>query len=423
MMTLSQAFVKLLRSWEIGSLGDLPEDLIRDKIPIVLFQMLVRTLQTQSPNGPWGCRTPSREITAYAVLTLKTLSSLPWLSRFQCQVEAAIKRASAYLIVNYDTWDQHEYIWIEKVTYALPPLARAFSIAALCASTPYKWCDKVTNLAKIPRERVHKLAKFFSQLPMFSNDELWLLEADVALGYLYQPQLLRIESSIFPRQEKLNYKYLEYIPFTWIAPNRKNHYPLSNNLLWEMMMIALLDYQLDEFMEIVFDQDEPLEHIDDARSIVRKLCEFQSKVDDRHNGSFTSSKVESVLRRFTSYIFEHATVVQAPEHVRRHLHNELATCMLAHIDHDQDNAHFAAQRREHAVAALPPELTTQILPFTSPRGSYYSWIRTTSADDTHAPFTFQFFTCLAASPGEPFFRGVRQQYLANAACRHLANLC
>jgi hypothetical protein len=505
MLLLSQALVKLLQRWDSGLLCEMPEDMMRDQVPVVLLQILVRTLQTQSPDGTWSFKMASREITAYAVLTLKSLSSLPWLTHFQSRVQAAIKRASVYLIVNYGAWAQHEYIWIEKVTYALPPLARAYCIAAVCASTSYNWGDKVTNIVTIPRERVRKLAKFFSQLPMFSKDELWLLEADVALGYLYQPQLLRVSSSIFPRQEKVNYKYLEYIPFTWIATNRKNNYPLSNNILWETMMIALLDYQLDEFMETVFDKDEQLKHIDDVRCIVRKLCMFhpgKSKTDENgpltngfHSGeqseSFANSvgsngnetrdmgsnglssnttngvssigtagydelnnrsqsnmveckdielnnvqrngnaraqssvalnQVQAVLHRFTSYIFEHNAVVQSPEHVRRQLHNELATCMLTHIDHDEDNTRFVAQQREHDLADASPGVT-QVLPFASPRGTYYSWVRTTSADNTHSPFTFLFFSCLAATPGEPFFRGVRQHYLSNALSRHLANLC
>lgn len=136
-------------------------------------------------------------------------------------------------------------------------------------------------------------------------------------------------------------------------------------------------------------------------------------------------KVETVLSRFTSHIFQHPKVTQSPAHIRRQLHQELETCMLAHIDHEQDNARFAIQRREKLDAASAHSRTSSnIIPFSSPRGTYYSWVRNTSADNTHSPFTFVYFSCLAApARGEPFFHGTRQHYLSSALSRHLANLC
>jgi len=459
MMLLSQAFIKLLQGWDSGQLLKLPDDLIHDQVPLVLFQILIRTLQKQSSDGSWGLRVPSREITAYAVLTLKTLSPLPWLAHFRSRLQSAIKKGSTFLVMNHDEWDREEYIWVEKVTYALTPLSRTYCLAALCAGTSFSWGKRVASLVTISSEKVVKLSKFFSQLPMFSKDERWLLEADVAAGYFYLPQLMRVSSNIFPRQEKVNYKYLEYIPFTWIATNRKNCNPLSNNVLWEAMMIALLDYQLDEFMETVFGKDEQLKDVEAVKSIVRRLCEFpshgESKVGDdqshltigAHTNAYVNGhvdgsvngnseglystaleQVEVVLSRFTSYILQHPTVIQSPEHIRRQLHSELATCMLTHIEHDEDNARFAAQQQQQVLAESTSNSFSgagaQILPFSSPRGTYYSWVRTTSADNTHCPFTFLFFSCLAApKPSEPFFKGVRQHYLSNALCRHLANLC
>ncbi|MCJ1439450.1 hypothetical protein MMC27_008844 [Xylographa pallens] len=467
MMLLSQALAKLLRGWDSGELADLPEDLIHDQVPLVLFQILIRSLQKQASDGSWGLKLPFREVTAYAVLTLKTLSALPWLAHFRSRVQKAIRKGSTFLLMNYDEWDHEEYLWVEKVTYALTPLSRTYCLAALCADSFHAWGERVTGLMDISSERVTKLANFFSRLPMFSRDDCWLLEADVAEGCFYIPQLMRVSSNIFPRQKKINYKYLEYIPFTWIATNRRNNYPLSNKTLWETMIIALLDYQLDEFMETVFSEDEQMKNAEALKSIVRRLCEFpdyaRSKARDDHvrttignhtrddytstNGTHTNGdingprssnsespdspaleEIELVLSRFTSYIFQHPKVIQSPKHVRRQLHSELATCILTHIEHDEDNARFVAQKQQHALANSTPTsvsgIDNHILPFSSPRGTYYSWVRTTSADNTHCPFTFQFFTCLAAlTPGEAFFHGVRQHYLSNALCRHLANLC
>ena len=459
MMLLSQTFVKLLHVWDSGQLSKLPEDLIRDQVPLILFQILILTLQRQSSDGSWALSTPSREITAYAVLSLKALSSLPWLAQFRPRLQKAIKKGSTILIMDHDEWDCEEYIWAEKVTYALPPLSRAYCLAALCACTPYSWSKRVASLVTIPTEKVFKLSKFFSQLPMFSEDECWMLEAAVAEGYLYLPQLMRVSSNVFPRKEMTEYKYLEYIPFTWIATNRRNHNSLSNYVLWEMMVIALLDYQLDEFMETVVGKKEQLKDVEAVKVLVKRLCEFPSHEDakagkdqfrltnDDHNNGYNNGyvnglpngninglrstaleQIESVLTRLTSYILLHPKVVQSPIHIRRQLHDELVTCMLTHIAHSEDNARFADQQKPQDLGTCTSNSSsatgTPIIPFSSPRSTYYSWVRTISADNTHCPFTFLFFSCLVTpKPGESFFQGVRQHYLSNALCRHLANMC
>lgn len=109
------------------------------------------------------------------------------------------------------------------------------------------------SMVIISSDQVVKLSRFFSQLPLFSLDQQWLIEADVVAGIFFLPQLMRVSNNISPsRRENNNYKYVEYISFTWIATNRQNGYPLSNEILLEMMLIALLDYQLDEFMEAIF---------------------------------------------------------------------------------------------------------------------------------------------------------------------------
>lgn len=240
MMLIS--LVKLLKCWDSGQLPSLPQDLVHNQIPLVLFQISIRTLEKQSSDGSWGLIFPSREITAYAVLTLKVLSSLPWLAHFRSCISKAVRQGSIFLIMSHDNWNCLEHIWVEKVTYALPPLSRTYCIAALCAETSFKWSESVASLGIMSSEKIIKLARFFSQLPMFSEDERWRLEADVAAGMFFLQRLISVSSAIFPRQEHIHYKYLEYIPFSWIATNRRNGGLLPNVILWETMMISLLDY-------------------------------------------------------------------------------------------------------------------------------------------------------------------------------------
>jgi hypothetical protein len=438
-MLLAQSLVKLLQSWDSGLLADLSEDLIRERIPVVLSHILFRTLQLQQPDGSWTFNGKGlREVTAYAVLTLKPLCSLPWLAAFQSRVRAAIKRGSGYLVLNHDRCDEREYLWVAKVTYALPPLGRAYSIAAICAPTPHGWGDKTISLANLPTDRVRALAGFLSTLPMFCEHELWVLEGDATLGYLYQPRLSRVLSSgVFPPQtvvsnmKKGENKYLEYIPLTWIATNRRNRHALPNSMLWEMMVISVLVYQLDEFMEKVCNGEAGAQVSERLRETVRELCEFAppGSTGDLSNGNEPTTNgngggtgalnhhdIRAALHRFTSHILQHPAVVRSPTHVREQLHGQLATCLLSHIDHAEASARLAGQGHKHAALSAS-------FKFRPARGTYYSWVQSTGADTTQSPAIFLFFCCLAAAPGEPFFRGVRQHYLSSALSRHLANLC
>ncbi|CAJ2510562.1 Uu.00g095310.m01.CDS01 [Anthostomella pinea] len=131
-------------------------------------------------------------------------------------------------------------------------------------------------------------------------------------------------------------------------------------------------------------------------------------------------QVTATLRGFTSYILQHSSVVKSPNHIHKELHSELARCMLAHIDHEEDSLRFAAQR---AKQPLSREGKPKIVPYKPIEGTYYSWVQTTSANDTQSPVIFLLFSCLAADDGQPFFVGARQHYLANALSRHPASLC
>lgn len=482
MMLLSQAFVKLLEELDSDRLPSLPEYLIQEQIPLVLLQICIQTLEKQSANGSWVLVNPSKEITAYAVLTLKSISALPWLAHFESRMLKAIELGSIFLIECREHWTSSEHIWVEKVTYALPSLTQTYCIAAMHTRKSFAWSGKITNLVTIRSEKVTQLGKFFSQLPIFSKDEQWLLEADWATGILFLPRLTRECNDIFPnRQAKTDYKYLEYIPFTWISTNRQNGYPLSNDVLWETMIIALLDYQIDEFTETIASGREQSSRLRAARAIVKRLCRFgdsktsssftafgnfingnangkhsgtakvnidvdseissdsdHSTKNDINYGSESSvendpeyevlQKVEAVLGRFISYLLRHPKVIHQPVHVRKNLHFEVATGICAHLQNAEDNLLFAAQQRAqlgHLEGTVrPTKADPIILPLESARGTYYSWVRLISADCTPSPLTLAFFTCIAAPKlDEAYFTGIRQHYLSEALGRHLANLC
>ena len=474
---MSQAFETLLRSWDSGLLSNLNQELIHTRIPLTLVQAMVTTLRTQSLDGSWGLRRPSREITAYAILTLKALVIIPWLMHFADVIQLAIDRASEYLISTREQWGIEDYIWIGKTTYVLPTVSWAYCLAALCANKSYTWSERIRGLAVLPSKKITKLSKFFANLPIFFNDERWMLEAAVAEGFFWQQQLVRIRSDIFPYDDLTRYKYFEYIPFTWIATNHRNGSPLSNKALWELMSMALLLYQLDEFMESAVCSQEQLKGIESVKVLVKRLCKgprqdeaespenrYTITSDDSGNVEVSFKDVftwrpaaekaplktseerdnelgqeevingpplpvtdiESTLTRFISHILTHRAVVQSPHHIRLYLHQSLERYILAHIAHEEANARFASE--QHSTNGLHDSLDSQDLPtiktFPALQLDYYTWTIAISARDIGCSFAYHLFTLLALpDPSQPFFQGAKQHWYSARVDHHLAVMC
>lgn len=441
MMLLAQALTRLLRIWGIGELFGIPDTLMRDQVSVILMQILVRTLQTRSSDGSWG--EGSLEVTAYAVLTLSSLASIPWARPIMPSIEQALEAGKRLLKQNVHKWTEAEHIWIEKVSYSSAVLSQAYCIAAAFSSisASQKWGEAVEEMfTRIPLDAVTNFHRFFSRLPLFSNESEWKLIASLIEGYLFLPQLRRIRLEIFPRDSMAEDKYLEYIPFTWIASNNLRGAFIQNSLVWDMMVISMLNYQVDEYMEAVVGEKLG-DNFEPVQAVVRRLCSEEETVSSRARPSsadaplggkvltfeehfngpgrreskkvITISDVEKVLARFTSHVLQHPRVAQSSLPAQRHLRRELETFLLAHITHAEDNLRFARQ-------PFAMNRTTQ---FSTPNGTYFDWVRTTSAHHTSCPYSFAFFICLISKPGQDYFSGIRQKYLAQDLPRHLATMC
>ncbi len=96
MLLLAEALVRLLDIWDSGILDGLQESLLQDRIPVVLIQILNRTLLSQKGNGTWN-PVDCPEATAYGVLTLSALCRLSETSFLQTQVTFAIKAGQSIL--------------------------------------------------------------------------------------------------------------------------------------------------------------------------------------------------------------------------------------------------------------------------------------------------------------------------------------
>ena len=444
-MLFAQGLVQLLSRWQEDKITDLPKDLLNYQIPLVSFQILLQTMQRQQLDGSWESK---HEATAYAVLALTCLSSLPWIQAMAADVASAIERGKEYLHQTRQLWTRGDYLWVEKVTYSSTNLSQAYCIAAIKATAFSRhWGSEVQRLSDVPLKSVTKFVKFFAMIPMFSEELAWKLRAAMIEGYLFLPELKRVRSDIFPPQKSLKEdKYVEYLAFTWTAPNTLNGSFLNTDIMSDMIILSLLIFQIDEYMELVI--IENFRHnLDPIKEIVRRHCEAfsgclshaglngTSKVNGNTKISATPSptsvsppgspknstsphtlsSVSSVLAKFISWVLQHPKVVASAPKLQRQLAQETEGYILAHLHQLEDNTRFWQQ------SDMPTDRT---ITFSTPRSTYFSWVRNIAANHIACPYSFEFFSCLiSGSPDKDPFPGARAKYLANDLCRHLACLC
>lgn len=441
MMLLTQAFSTLLRQWDKGKLTSLPAKLVDERVPVVLTQTLAKTIYQQSAEGSWGNH--SCEVTAYAILTLVCLVNMPQIHLLEPRVMSAIEKGKKYLGSNKRQWKDPGYVWVEKVTYSSAILSETYCLAAMSVvPSPYEWTSVAKKSAGAQARAIYKHAQFFQTLPIFNQRQAvdWITITSMVESFLFVPKLRQNTLDIFPRDEKAEKSYLEYIPFTWVGCRNlgRNTNPW---VLWEMMILSKLNYQADAYMESVVG---PLceENLPVVIEIITRLCSDPFRSELSHTAAFVDqayksakkrrrsispaaasgldlrapgrvTEMERVLRRFVKYVLTHTSVQCSPPAVQTQLRHEIRRFLLAHVKQIQDNMQNSIQRKT----------TVSEKTATPNYRSYYDWVHTISADHTSCPYSFVFFTCLISEPGEECFQTTKQKYLAEDLCRHLATMC
>ncbi|KAK7737349.1 hypothetical protein SLS53_006652 [Cytospora paraplurivora] len=447
MMLLAQALVGALKFW-----GSNPDDvvgpslntLVGDRIPLVTLQIIVRTLSAQDGSGSWK---ESPEITAYALLTLEKLCDLPWCAPagLDIHIREAISRGTRFL---EQAVISPAVIWVEKVTYGSSILSEAYCLAALHYNVRLNpWDDKVRALLQgtFPSgENLNGFTSFFSRLPIFSNEPQWRLRASIVEGYLFAPGLRRALDNldIFqykePEAEGGNNgkDYLEYIPLTWTTCNNAASFGISSEILYDMLVISALNFQIDKYLEGITEDECLLSDggvgFESIRSVIQTLFQDTQLPKGSSMGGAPVPQLEPLLRemtdtlsRFIAVVSEHPHVSQASPHARRRLLRQLSLFLQAHVTHGEDSAHMRGQSIQDDGEWMPFKGAQD-------RGSsYYDWVRTTSADHTSCPYSFDLFTCLISQPWdvsgsqpEDCFSSTSQaRYLASDVRQHLATLC
>ncbi|KAI0409334.1 hypothetical protein F4802DRAFT_615787 [Xylaria palmicola] len=481
MMLLARAFELIFRHYHLALAVFSLDVNLRYEVPMIALHILSKIFRAQQKNGSWSnvC-----EITSYGVLALSSLSRLPCVQQLgDGEILGAISLGKEYLYENRSRWGAGSYHWIDKVTSSSDMLSEAYCIAAAFIPTrSAKHLDPPTSMKEcfLVQDNVllgmRKAGKLLARTPLFrKRDAFTLRVAEMKAAFAMQ-LLNRQTPTIFPRTAKGKDKYVFFIPLVLTACAELRDCVVSLSSLHELMVLSVLNFLVDEYMEGVVERHF-VNNLDAVGRVVTDLCaELSHKPTNGYtNGNETQSahfsngsetrpgssneahvatdgyqdrpsvgEVKNVLGRYVAHILHHRDVLSSPAPLQARLARDLQKFLLAHLSHAEDNRRLRAQLDGDGP---PPHESDQRIRATGlgapavyrdARQSFYQWVRSTSAEHTSCPFSFFFFNCLAhatssspssspvaarARSGDGILASARTAYLAEDACRHLASVC
>ncbi|KAI1370232.1 hypothetical protein F4677DRAFT_465656 [Hypoxylon crocopeplum] len=469
-MLLSRPFALLYQDEEVlRKLFDRALNL-NEEIPLVTVHLLIRVIHSQRSNGSWD---GSCEVTSYATLALLSLARLPWTRQIDLgEITASVARAKSFLLSNRSDWSKGHHIWVEKVTYASDVLSEAYCLAAVFAPIPSAAQpveSESSQFLALPDKRIRammrKTGELISHTPLFLNMEAYILRAAEMQACYALSTLQKMPLHAFPRTAKGEDKYLCIIPLAFTACAAAQGYPVSVSVLFDIMVLSVLNFLADEYMEGVVEK-EFAGSLDAVRDLIRQLFinveSASTKSESNGNinrigkdisGNFGAQingqkslpaveldldnqwkqpslqNVEDVLRRFVMYVIHHPSVASAPRGYPTRLALDLETFLLAHVTHAEDNHRFGRQQAhlDGNRTKGTQEPNGNGIFSTDEANTHEKLTAHTSADHTSCPFSFVFFNCLVQASSKPgsadIYGSARRAYLAEDLCHHLASLC
>jgi hypothetical protein len=419
-MLAAQSLVRVLHLYESTQL-DVPVKLLSAKIMIVLFQILSRTLQQQNEDGSWGAL-GSREETAYAIITLSNVDSLPFVRPVAAQIELAVSRGRKYLrsinALDNTPLTPKDYIWAGKVSYGVQNVCHSYVLAAFNASIPqFLLGSRVSSLVNIPSKKLSTFTKFYTKLPMFAGIDTWKIKAWLIEGYLFLPDLEKMNFTVFDREGKERDKYFEYLPFSWTGPNGLENVHAGAQTLFDMMLISMVNYQVDEFFENIVARGDLFTIAQLRKNFNKLFAGFESgsvrpQSVGAMNGLEQSGEYDREiwhrLEGFLKYVLTYPRIQSASTNEKTILQLELKSYLLAHIQQCEDSIKLRRQKNQK-VYATPPS-------------SYLKWVRGIASDHLSSQYAYAFLICLMSDGGD-YLGNSEIKYIAQDCCTHISTIC
>ena len=378
-----------------------PDDpAIQDKVIICLFQALTRTLHTQKSNGSWG--SGGCETTAYAIITLKRLSSFTSAPRIRTQIIDAIENGHKILSKNFRPFSEPDHIWTGKTTSGSSVLYQAYIMAALQAPMTKQSSPTIESHFEIPLAKITIQTKYYAKQAWFASVPEWLIQACLVESRLFLPQIRAVRYAVFPSDNLGDDSHFESIPFSWIVASNLDNRAIGPEFLYQMMILSVLGRQLEDYIDSIvresfsgclFEVEDIIYSIFQELELYNKdQCFCGDHGHDRESTATSISDVRSVLYRFISHLLNHPYVLMASERDQAQLKSELSAFLLGRIS----------------------QLAIQHSPNTT--------------DQTPHAYMFAFLACLVGNQGTNCGVGLRrdfletpeQQYLAADLCRHMS---
>ena len=399
-MLMVEVFVRLIQLWARGCVPVPDDPAIQDKVIICLFQALTRTLHTQKPNGSWG--SGGCETTAYAIITLKRLSSFTSAPMIRTQLTNAIENGRKFLSKNFRPFSEPDHIWTGKTTSGSSVLYQAYIMAALQAPISKQSSSTIESHFEIPLAKITIRTKYYAKQAWFANVPEWLIQACLVESRLFLPQIRIVRYAVFPSDNLGEDSHFESIPFSWIVASNLDNRAIGAEFLYQMMILSILTRQLDEYVDgtvresfsgCLFEVEDIIYSIFQELELYNKdqcFCGDHGHV--RESTATSISDVRSVLYRFISHVLNHPYVLMASGRNQAQLKSELLAFLLGRIS----------------------QLATQHSP--------------NATDQTPHAYMFAFLSCLVGNQGSNCGVGLRrdfletpeQQYLAADLCRHMS---
>ena len=392
--------MRLIQLWARGCVPVPDDPAIQDKVIICLFQALIRTLHTQKSSGSWG--SGGCETTAYAIITLKRLSSFTSAPIIRTQLTNAIENGRRYLSKNFRPSSEPDHIWTGKTTSGSSVLYQAYIMAALQPPMSKQSSPSIESHFEIPLAKITIQTKYYAKQAWFANVPEWLIQACLVESRLFLPQIRIVRYAVFPSDNLGEDSHFESIPFSWIVANNLDNRAIGAEFLYQMMIFSVLARQLNEYIDgtvresfsgCLFEVEDILYSIFQELELYNKdQCFCGDHGHDRGSTATSISEVRSVLYRFISHVINHPYVLMASARDQTQLKSELLAFLLGRI--------------------------SQLATHHSPKAT----------DQTPHAYTFAFLSCLVGNQGSNCGIGLRrdfletpeQQYLAADLCRHMS---
>ncbi|KAJ7213162.1 Ent-kaurene synthase [Mycena pura] len=396
---IAQSLTKFMLLFDAGHFRDSPELIVQTKAPITLFQVLVRILQAQRSDGSWG----SCEETAYAVLALSKLATLPFVSIMHDTVQAALLSGRSFLLLTFP--GDQVCLWIDKINYRIPPVSSSYVLAALQATaspiptSAESVVGELDRLILIPVKRVWGFLHFYRKMSLFSECQEWQLLAYIAEGYLFLPILEEVRKTVFSREGMDHEPYTEYIPFSWTSANAmQKKYSCPQNC-FVLMTISLVNFQVDEFFDSMV-QDEGISAL---RSEMPSI-----DIIDFDCGDGPYSHMVRYMHKYICFIVNYPTSQNASYYDRTHLRRELKAYLLSMVQQTEDNTVYARQTSWNTVI--------------HPSSSYLKWVRTIGSEHISGFCASSLFIC-HLSPHLDVFPTPEIKFIAQDCITHMCVMC